>query len=247
MLDRLRCSLDGEDPTALEERLEVARDQPVVGGEVSDAEGDRLALHATEGEVLLFGLASLQLRHHVGVQTQLQDCRGLRVAGELRVPDFVAPVAEVAGPRHAPQEVGVAEPAAVEQHRLEDDVGTLVHGREGLIAPADVALLVRQVLVPTGLDDGEPLVSQRLEETLLVPETTLLDTVQDLVFADGPCQVPPDGRTLKLREVLALQVPDEVRRRVHHPPVDLLHSAMLAGVSEGVHEGHRGESAAQRG
>ena len=245
VLDRLRRAFYGEDLAAIEKRLELARDEPVVGGVVGDAEGDRLTLHAAEGEVHLLRLYSLQVRHHVGVEAQLQDRRRLRVTGELRVPDLVAPVAKVAGPRHAPQEVGVAEPVAVEEHRLEDDFSAPPHRREGLVAPAGAALLVWQVLVPTDLDDGEPLVSQRLQELLLVLDAPLLDAVEHLVFADGSLQVSPDGRTLKLREVLALQVPDEVRRRIHHPPVDLLHRAMLAGVSEGVHEGHRSESAAR--
>ena len=150
------------------------------------------------------------------------------MSGELRVPDLVAPVSKFAGALHTAQEVGVAKSAAVEQHRLEDDVDAIAHRREGLVAPADAALLEGQVLGLLDLDDGEPLIAERLQEALLVLLAALGDAVQHLVFANGPRQVSQGSCAFELRKVPALQVPDEVRRRVHHPPVDSLHRAMLA-------------------
>ncbi|MYD86456.1 MAG: hypothetical protein F4Y14_09945 [Acidobacteria bacterium] len=131
------------------------------------------------------------------------------MTGELRVPDLVAPVAKVAALRHPSKEVGVAEAAVIEQHRLEDDVGAFPHGGEGVVAPTDAALLVRQVIVPLDFDDRQAFVAERLQEALLVLDASLGDAVQHLVFPDGPRQVSPDGCAFKRRKVRALQVPDE--------------------------------------
>ena len=71
VLDRFWRALHREDLTAIEERLELPRDEPVVGSVVGHAEGNRLALHAPKREVHLLGLQSLQLRYHVRVKGQL--------------------------------------------------------------------------------------------------------------------------------------------------------------------------------
>ena len=233
MLDRLRRALHREDPAALEERLELARHEPVVGGVVGHAEGDRLALHAAEGQVHLPGLASLQLPHHVGVEAELQDGGRRRVAGELGVPDLIAPPAEVAGLLHPLQEVRVAEATSVEEHRLVDDVGPGAHRRQSLVAPADAALLVGQILVPLDLDDREPVAVKGLQEALLVLHAPPGDAVQDRVRANGPRELAPRRRALEVSEVRTLEVRDEVCRGVHETPVDSLHGPMLYGHGAG--------------
>ena len=233
MLDRLRRALHRENPAALEERLELARHEPVVGSVVGHAEGDRLALHAAEGQVHLPGLASLQLPHHVGVEAELQDGRRRRVTGELGIPDLIAPPAEVAGLLHPPQEVRVAEATPVEEHRLVDDVGAGAYRRQSLVAPADAALLVGQILVPLDLDDREPVAVKGLQEALLVLHAPPGDAVQDRVGANGSRELAPRGRALEVSEVRTFEVRDEVRRGVHETRVDSLHRPMLYGHGAG--------------
>ena len=85
---------------------------PVAGDHVEPLRGD--ALEALE---------------QVRVDAHLQDRAALDRAGELRVADVVAPIAErrARAVRTLEQEVGMAAPATVEEGRLEDDVGAIAH------------------------------------------------------------------------------------------------------------------------
>ena len=74
------------------------------------------------------GLAPLDARELLHVRADLEQRRGLDVAGELGVHDLVAPLAEVAGTLDPDQEVRAAEPAAVEERGLVDDVVAASHG-----------------------------------------------------------------------------------------------------------------------
>jgi hypothetical protein len=106
--------------------LELALGHPVVGHEVGDPERLDVAGLAPEVDVHALGEAALDARQLVDVRADLEEGARLRVAGELRVRDLVAPGPEGArgaGRLDAEEEVGVAAPAAVEEGRLEDDVG----------------------------------------------------------------------------------------------------------------------------
>ena len=67
------------------------------------------------------GHRALDPRDLLGVEAELQDVGGLRVARELRVDDLVAAV------RLPLDEVGEPAPVAVDEARLVDDVGAGAH------------------------------------------------------------------------------------------------------------------------
>src|SRR5207244_7441234 len=106
--------------------FELALHAPVVGrvvletqlflGAVAQDQRDVLRLNTLNGGDLL------------GVDTALEDGRGLRLPGQLGIADLVAVGAELAGAVDPQQEVRMTPPAAVKEGALVDDVDTLAHG-----------------------------------------------------------------------------------------------------------------------
>src|SRR6185503_13138551 len=86
---------------------------------------------AAEGDVHPLRLAPLDPRELVHVRADLEERARLRGARELGVHDLVAPGPESARHLHAYEEVRVAEPAAVEERGLVDDVVAAADGRLG--------------------------------------------------------------------------------------------------------------------
>src|SRR5207249_6274460 len=105
----------------LEARLGVAE----VGTKVGDAE--RLSRAVAEHQVHTLGLAALHASQQLGVERRLEQRRGLGAACELGVDGLVAERAD------ALEEVRVAEPAAIEERGLVDNVGARAHGLERLL------------------------------------------------------------------------------------------------------------------
>ena len=60
----------------------------------------------------------------------MEDCTGLGLSRELGVVDLVAPVTEVAFGVDAMEDVRLAEPLAIAQAALDNDVCALLHGAD---------------------------------------------------------------------------------------------------------------------
>ena len=124
VLDRVRPRggrVLGGSRGALREGLELPLDRPDVGGVVGDAQVIDVPGAAAERHVHQLRPQALESGELLRVQAQLQHGRALGVARQLRVPDLVAPRAQVARRLHAAQEVGEAQPPAVEERGLVDD------------------------------------------------------------------------------------------------------------------------------
>ena len=160
------------------------------------------------------------------VRADLEHRPGLDVAGQLRVGDLVVVRAPDRGALRGvdpEQEVGVSEPAPVEEGGLEDDLGAGCHGRDGFLGlppdPRPAFLLV------VALDRHHPALepAQRVEVAGLVGESTLPDDVELPVVADRPLELAVQHRRLERGEVLAGQVADEIGGTEDGRAVDQLH------------------------
>ena len=148
---------------------------------------------------------------------------------QLRVPDLVAPRAEVAGPLHSTQEVRVAKPPAIEEHGLVDDVGAGTHGVQRGVSLTRDSFGVRVSLLRCDLGDRDAFSGQLFEEASFVLKSALRDAVEHRVSAHRPGEVALEGSALEVREVPALKESDEVRRRVDQLPIDQLHGTASPG------------------
>ena len=145
------------------------------------------------------------------------------MAGQLGVPDLVAPVSEAAGVGDPPQEIGVPQPPAVEEHRLVDDIGPGAHRLEGEVPPLGQALDKGQLGVWFEAGYLDAVGFQGLQETLLVELATLGNPVQHRVFAHWPIQMSRDRGPLQAGQVPAFQESHQVGGRVDQVPIDELH------------------------
>src|SRR3954467_1486412 len=176
---------------------EMLRDARGVGIELLGAEGRALAV--AEDEVHPDGAAALDALDLSVVEEQLEDVGGLGRATELGVVNLVGPVAEVGLLVDADDEVGVADPAVVEERGLVDDLAALAHGGLG----RGGALVATRVL--RDRDDVAALGAQRLEEGLLVAAATLeqqLGIGLPVVLARD---LAPLGEQVEVRTVLAAE------------------------------------------
>jgi hypothetical protein len=187
-----------------------------------------LVLAAAEGDVHQRRLQPLEPGERLDVRADLQQRAGLGVARELGVHDLVAPGPERARRRHLQQEVGEAEPAAVEERRLVDDVVASSHGGFGLgggLAQARAAVRVCRV----GLDPRDP-PAVRLEVSQiarLVPQAALLDDVQLGVVAERAVHQARQAGQLQGHQVLAGEEADEVAGGEDGLAVDQLHAVVV--------------------
>ena len=111
VVDRVRVGVARRGGDLGEEPL---LDPAVVGVELREPEAVLLA--GAEDDVDPLGLAALEASDLLAVEAELEEEVGLGAAGELRVGDLVAPVAEVGrAVVDAEEEVGVAGPAVVEE------------------------------------------------------------------------------------------------------------------------------------
>ncbi len=143
---------------------------------------------------------------------------------ELGVHDLVAPGPEGARRLDAHEEVGIPEPAAVEEGGLVDDVVTAADrglGGGGAAAQPFAPILDGLVRV-----DARDLPSRGFEigqVALLVGEPALLQDVELRVRAHRPPHQARRRGQLQSGQVLAGQEPDEVRGREDGLAVDELH------------------------
>ena len=114
----------------LDRLLQAGPGAPRVGRDVVQPPGTLHPVAGHHGEPLRRD--ALEHGQPLGVGRHLQQRRHLEPAGQLGVGDVVGPVAEVAGPVGAQQEVGLAAPPAVEERRLVDHVDARAHRRERL-------------------------------------------------------------------------------------------------------------------
>ncbi len=158
-------------------------------------------------------LDPLEAFQHGGVDTHLKDGTSLDRASQLRVADVVAPSTE-GGARTIvalEEEVRVSAPPAVEEGRLEDDVGTVAHRSEGhgLRGPQ---LVRRAQVFLRDLDDTKPARTKRRKVRRLVQVAFLLDQLdRRIVTPDRLLPAALDTPELECREMVAGQVSDEVR------------------------------------
>ncbi|MGC1851840.1 MAG: hypothetical protein WA687_05305 [Solirubrobacterales bacterium] len=96
-----------------------------VGAEVGVRK--RSAFAIAEDYVDVIGLASLDRLDQVGVEAELDYEIGLQRTGELGVGRLIAPVAELRWRLDALEEVDIAHPVAVDECRLVDDGGAILH------------------------------------------------------------------------------------------------------------------------
>ena len=122
----------------IEHRQQARASQRGVGGGICIGEPLLPPVTGDHGEPL--GRSALQLLELPAVRGQLDDCRHLEPAGQLRVSDVVRPGAEPAASVIAPdQEVCVAAPRRIEEGRLVDHLNACLHGRGSRLAGGDQA------------------------------------------------------------------------------------------------------------
>src|SRR5207302_3884738 len=116
--------------------------------------------------------------------TALENGRRLCLPRQLGVSNFVAVVAQLAGPVDPIEEVRMAAPAAVEEGALIDDVDTGLHGGHGL----GVRLLQvgDRTLGKRELDDPETHGLEAGEVSALVLQATAAQHVQNRIVTLRP-------------------------------------------------------------
>ena len=166
-------------------------------------------------------LDPLEALEQGGVDAHLEDGAGLDRASELRVGDVVAPPTEGGARAIAAleQEVRVAAPPAVEEGRLEDDVGAVAHRFEGH-GLRGAQLVGRAQVFLRDLDDTKPARTKRRKVRRLVQVALLLDQLdRRIVTPDRLLPAALDTPELECREMVAGQVSDEVRGTDDQGPV----------------------------
>src|SRR3990170_1940574 len=195
-------------PVAEDDGFETALYHPVVGGVV--VEPHRVGRAVAGDDVDAFRRDALELRQPVRVDADLEQGAALDGARELRVGDLVAPGPQGrTGAVDLQQEVGVAQPAPVEEGGLEDDVGAVAHRLDGGCLGGPERL--RRALRPFELDDRPALGATALEEGALMRLAALLEQLQLRVLPVGRLLPEVVGAAeLERGEVIAGQEADEV-------------------------------------
>ncbi len=190
------------------------------------------------------------------VGADLEDRRGLDVAGELRIRHLVVPRPERAVRlvrRMVPseQEVRVAAPRPIEERCLVDDVGPLTHRVDRLDSGcAQLGTRVSHGLVAGGrrcargerrprdewqdrrailldLDHPQALRPEVLEIPSLVLQAALCHELDRRVIADGLFDQPDHRGPLQREAMLAGEIAHEVGGGVDGSPVDQLHARRM--------------------
>jgi len=212
------------------DRRQAAPGDPEVGHVVRDAVTLDLSRAPAEGDVHPLGLEPLDPRELIHVRADLEEGARLGVARELGVHDLVAPGTEGARRLDTHEEVGVPEPAAVEERGLVDDVVPAADGGLGVGGgAAKLGAAIRDGLVP--LDPRDPTARglQVGQIALLVGHSALLQDVQLRVLAHRPLHQARRGRELERGQMLAGEEADEIRGREDGLAADDLHEAPNPG------------------
>ncbi len=132
-----------------------------------------------ENDPHVFRSDALNQLEKVAVHAELEDDLGVNIPGELRIPDLIAPVAELRRRGPPEEKVGVADPWVDCEQCLHDHFGAAVHRIERLLA----RLVERDLAAVRNDDDLLPLVLQLLDIVALVL-TSMLD--QELSMRRAP-------------------------------------------------------------
>ena len=155
----------------------------------------------------------------VAVEAELQDVRGLFGAGQLGVERLVAPRAEPCRPLDPQQEVRAPAPASIHERGLRDHLGARPHG---LRRPPGRGLEIPG-LAELDLDDGAALALQALEVRALVYLALAPQQVGFLVGDVRTRALAPRHLEGQGRQMRALDVVVQIRRRKKDVSVSALH------------------------
>ena len=195
------------DPGAFRERsLEPSPRVTVIGRERGRPVTLRLEAGSRDHDVHSLGIHALRNADEVRVERELEDRSAARLACELRIDRLIAPVAERTGRRDPQQQVGATAPAIVQQRRLRNGLRAASHRVEGAICerPRDSRAF--------DLDDLVPLAGQVLEVAPLVERAALDEDVEQRIVKMRTLDTAVQRLDVQVREVPALEVPDEVGR-----------------------------------
>jgi hypothetical protein len=215
VVDRVRVRLV---ETLEQRRVEIALDGRVVCGELIETVG--VLGPVTEDDVHRLRRCSLQPLEMCRVLAQLQQRLGADPARELGVRCLVGEPPPGARRVDTHEEVRTAEPAAVEECRLVDDVIAVTHRLDGLgLEGAEVRRRARIPITAVfeGLDP-QPALGERLEVVLLVSGA---ETREHLAERRGIARnlLACGNAPLERDEVAACEIVAEVGRRVDGTPV----------------------------
>ena len=211
--------------------VEAGAGGPVVGHVVGHPERPEATGGTAQDDVERGGLDALDGGQHVHVHADLEHGGRFDVASELGVRDLVviwAPSARPIRVVHPKQEVRVAAPGAIEERGLVDDVRSGSHrplrlgrGRPQLLA----AILDRSV--ERDLDHRSALAGELRQVATLV---LLAAPAQDVQLRIGHMRALREARQngpFERGQVLALEIADQVGRRVDGRSVDQLHRRIV--------------------
>lgn len=184
---------------------EIPADEAEVWEVRPDAE--RLAAPAaTEHEVRRVRHQLLRPRQKIGVEAELDQRAGFRLARELRVDNLVRPGPERARPLHADEEVREPCPFPVRERGLVHSWSARAERRER----GGNAVGRRAV---RDLHDVDPLVSQRAQVRPLVLHAAGSQQLRRRVVTDGTRESSGGRGGVERRQVRALEEPGDVGRR----------------------------------
>ena len=222
----VRAGRGGAGRSGAHRGLEAGPQRPVVGRVVGETE--RAAGTVAGAHVDVLGRAALDLLHLRRIRAELQQRRRLHAAGQLGVGDLVGPGAERARGIDPLDEVGVADPAVVQERGLEDHLGAGAHGvgsgaSRGLQpgAGGGVGLDVHDI-APRFLVPGE--------DTGLVLGAAARQHVEQRIVAGGALDLTSGGGELEVGEVLARSEPGEVARGADELAVKQPHRVLATRV-----------------
>ena len=107
-----------------------------------------------------------------GVVGELQEGGGFSLLGQLTVVGFVRPITQAAGRGDFAEDIGAAEPEAIGEGRLDDDVRCVLHGVVGLLEGSRVTLKRGEV------SDRQPVSAELTKIGLFVIEAAGLEDDQ---------------------------------------------------------------------
>ncbi len=235
VLDRLGVRAGrrvGDRGTAKHGVFETLLGRPVVGHVVVDAQLRHLA-PAAEHDVHRLRRHALDDGQLLDVRADLEHGAGLDMPRQLRVRDLVMPWPPdrwAFGVVHPEQEVGVPEPAPIEEGGLVDDVRAARHGGKRFSRLAADLLAPLLVVTPLDGDDGAPLFAQLAEVALLVLDAAPADDVELAIVAVRPLYEARERRALEGGEMLAGQVAHEIRGGKDGRAVNELHRSLQRSV-----------------
>ncbi len=181
--------------------------EAVIREEVVQAKGLGLELSSRCDDVHALRQNALYLRQELRIHAQLEDRSAPCLTCELRVDDFVGPVAQITRFVHLEQDVRPAVPAAIFQVGLRDNRGTSPYRIQ---RPLEPRVVVEAVLV------GKKFVAlpfQISEICGFMPEPALDENIDGRIVPIGALELTTCGKKIEKRQMPACQVLRQVARR----------------------------------